>query len=366
MNRVVCFHLFNDYSGSPKVLKTVLAGLAEKGAKIDLITSKGEGALSDFTQWPNVRISKYVYCFSSNPAVTMIRYFGVQTYTFFLALRYAFCKDTLFYVNTVLPVGAVLAGRLTRKRVIYHYHENAFAKGAFYRLLARAMQTLASEIICVSDYQRSFLKRKKNVCVIPNAVPASFVANLRPNPQEAFDRKRVLMLGSLKRYKGTMEFIELARRLEDYQFELVLNETQENITAFWKENRIEQSGNLTVHPRQNDVVPFYNRASLVLNLTDKNQAVETFGLTALEAMSAGLPVIVPTVGGIAELVEEGQNGYKIDVQELGKVEQSIKKILADKKLYIKLSENALICSKRYDINNMVTNIISRFFFIHII
>ena len=32
--------------------------------------------------------------------------------------------------------------------------------------------------------------------------------------------------------------------------------------------------------------------------------IETFGLTALEAMAFGLPVIVPTVGGIAEMVEE--------------------------------------------------------------
>lgn len=40
----------------------------------------------------------------------------------------------------------------------------------------------------------------------------------------------------------------------------------------------------------------------MLNLTNKNQAIETFGMTPLEAMTCGLPVIVPTVGGIAELV----------------------------------------------------------------
>lgn len=34
MGRVVCFHLFNDYSGSPKVLQMVLNGLLEKGLKL--------------------------------------------------------------------------------------------------------------------------------------------------------------------------------------------------------------------------------------------------------------------------------------------------------------------------------------------
>jgi len=52
--------------------------------------------------------------------------------------------------------------------------------------------------------------------------------------------------------------------------------------------------NLQIISRQNDVTPFYNEASIVLNLSDKQRFVETFGLTALEAMSAGLPVIVPT------------------------------------------------------------------------
>lgn len=42
MKRLICFHLFNDFSGNPKVLRMVLGGLAEKGIQIDLITSKNE------------------------------------------------------------------------------------------------------------------------------------------------------------------------------------------------------------------------------------------------------------------------------------------------------------------------------------
>lgn len=358
MNKLVCFHLFNDYSGSPKVLRLVLGELAERGVNIDLVTSRGDGALSDLSQWPNVQISSYAYRFSDNPLITMGRYLWVQVYTFCLAWRYLFGRDTVFYINTILPVGPALAGRLMGKRVVYHYHENAFVKGTFYRLLARAMQTLASEIVCVSAYQRSFLRREKNVCVVPNAVPRGFVERLCPNPEAAFERKRVLMLGSLKRYKGTLEFIELARQLKDFSFELVLNETPENIAAFWQDNKIKNLKNLEVYPRQSDVVSFYNRASVVLNLSNKKLFIETFGLTALEALSAGLPVIVPTVGGIAELVEDGYNGYKIDVQELDRIADCIKKIFSDKALYVYLSDNALKCSKRYDVHSMIEHIVS--------
>ena len=114
---------------------------------------------------------------------------------------------------------------------------------------------------------------------------------------------------------------------------------------------------LIVYPRQADVSEFYNDASLVLNLSDKNRFIETFGMTALEAMSAGLPVIVPTVGGIAELVDDGVNGYKIDVHDIDRIVERIDNIFKDKSLYLKLSENALLMSKKYDETSMIDNIL---------
>lgn len=357
--RIICFHLFNDYSGSPKVLNMVLKGMLYKGESIELITSKG-GVLDELNTYPNMKRHSYPYRFSINPIITIVRYSLVQLYTFFFAFRYIFRKDIVFYINTLLPVGPALVGWLIRKQVVYHYHENAFVKGAFYRILAFFMQKLAHEIICVSRYQASFLKRKEGVIIIPNALPQEFIERLIPAPKAAFERKRVLMLGSLKLYKGPLEFIELAKRMPQFTFELVVNDTQESINWFMEEHQIKMSNNLIIYPRQNDVVAFYNRAALVLNLSDKKQFVETFGLTALEAMSAGLPVIVPTEGGIAEMVEDGINGYKIDVQELDKIERKIYLIMSDYKLYCRLSSNALKYSKRYNerklIDTLFTNI----------
>ena len=352
MKQIVCFHLFNDYSGSPKVLKMVLEGLLKKGCQVDLVSSKG-GALDELLHYRNLRKYSYPYRFSNNPAVTMLRYSSVQFYTFLLAFRWLFHKDAVFYINTLLPVGPALAGRIMGKRVVYHYHENAFAKGTFYKTLAMLMQKLAHEIICVSEYQASFLQRKKGVTVVPNALPKNFVNRLTPNLQTAFERKQILMLGSLKLYKSPLEFIELAQRLPQFTFELVVNDTQENINCFMKEHKINICKNLTIYPRQNDVVPFYNQASLVLNLSDKKQVVETFGLTALEAMSTGLPVIVPTEGGIAEMVADGENGYKIDVQELDRMADTIERIFSDGSLYLQLATNALTYSKKFSAVHMI-------------
>ena len=355
MKRTVCFHLFNDYSGSPKVLRMVLEGVLNKGYRVDLVSSKG-GVLDELLHYPNLRKHSYPYRFSSNGAVTMLRYGMVQLFTFFLSFRWMFCKDVVFYINTLLPVGPALAGRMMGKRVVYHYHENAFVKGAFYKMLAAMMERLAHRIICVSEYQASFLICKEKVTVIPNALPEAFVKRLKPDPEAAFERKTVLMLGSLKEYKGTKEFIQLSQRMPQYNFILVINDTQENIDGYLSEKHYTSEENLVLYPRQADVAKFYQQASVVLNLSDKRQFIETFGLTALEAMTAGLPVIVPTEGGIAEMVDDGINGYKIDVADLDKIEQHIQELLTDKTKYVEMAEQALACAKRFDANEMIDQI----------
>lgn len=238
MKHIICFHLFNDYSGSPKVLAMVLKGLLEKGCRVDLVTSRPGGALDSLEDMPGTKVYRYHYSFSNNAALTMVRYVWVQFLTFILAFRWMFAKDAVFYINTILPVGPALAGRLMGKRVIYHYHENAFVKGGFYKFLAFVMQRIAHEIICVSAYQASFLTRKKHVTVVPNALPPDFVAKLRPDAEAAFERRTVLMLSSLKEYKGTRQFIELAERMPQYKFVLVINDTEENIEKYLKVNEI--------------------------------------------------------------------------------------------------------------------------------
>ena len=104
---------------------------------------------------------------------------------------------------------------------------------------------------------------------------------------------------------------------------------------------------------QADVIPFYNKASLVLNLSHVDAWVETFGLTILEAMAFGIPVIVPPVGGPAEIVTDGIEGYLISSYETNNIAEKIKTLSLDKDEWTRLSRNALMRSK--DFNEKVFN-----------
>ena len=350
--------MFDNFSGSPKALRTVLQKLLDRGIRVDLVTSATEGALSGLAGHPNLKLITYKYTFSGNKFLTSLRYLRAQAVTFFIALKYLSEKDTVFYINTILPVMPALAGRMTGKRVVYHYHENAYARGAFYRFLCGCMQHLASHIVCVSGYQRSFLKRKDRVSVVPNALPDNFVDKLKINTFDGCKRKNVLLVSSLKRYKGIDEFFRLAESLPQYSFTLVVGEEQSLITKWMADRNLHSPENLKVFACQKDVAPFYSGASVVLNLSNKEYIIETFGLTVLEALSFGLPVIVPTVGGVSELVEDGVNGYKIDVQNLDRISECISKILENKDLYEKLSRNALKVAEKYNAEEMADKIYS--------
>jgi glycosyltransferase involved in cell wall biosynthesis len=139
------------------------------------------------------------------------------------------------------------------------------------------------------------------------------------------------MICSLKVYKGVDEFFILAQKNPQYIFKLVVNASEKDIQDYFTGKELPQ--NLNIYPTQTDTHPFYREASIILNLSHTDLWVETFGLTILEGMRYGLPVIVPPVGGVTELVENGENGFLIDSKNSEALSEKLNLILSNSMLY---------------------------------
>lgn len=349
MKKIVCTHLFNDFSGSPLVLSTVIKGFRKSGVEVDVITSStNEGFLSDL----EVNYRDNGYKFLNNRILRLVMFLMCQIKMFFQTLKYR-NEDVVIYINTLLPFGVAIAGKLIGKKVIYHIHETSVRPAFLKNFLKWVATKTADEAIYVSD----FLRKEEGLKDVPskviyNALSKEFVTTASQWQKEKSSNEKfvVLMLCSLKEYKGVYEFCALAKALPQINFELVLNANLLDIDNFFLGN--DRPTNLTIFPQQSDVHKFYQRANLVVNLSHPEQWVETFGMTLLEGMQYGIPSIAPPVGGPAEIVESGVNGYQMDQREIEKIAQQIQKLSIDKSLYQKLSANAKNMAAQFSVEQM--------------
>lgn len=341
---IVAVHLLNDFSGSPLVFTQALKGLQDSGHKVVLHTSgKRDGFLSSLS----AQRVHFPYRFYKHPVLRLFAFFFSQFVVFKQLLRYR-KENVVIYVNTLLPFGAALAGKLTGKPVVYHIHESYIRP----RLLKLFLKTIARYTAGSALYVSHYLEESEKLKGVPaqvvyNALPDEFVSEAadfryHPIPEQAFS---VLMVCSLKTYKGVHEFISLAERHPRLRFELVLNATGDEIYHFFGDE--DWPKNLHVYPVQKNLHPFYRKASIVVNLTNPANCIETFGMTLLEAMCYGIPVIAPPVGGPSEFVEPGTNGFAIDVRHFRKLDELLEKLADNPEECAKLSEGARKTASRF-------------------
>jgi glycosyltransferase involved in cell wall biosynthesis len=68
---------------------------------------------------------------------------------------------------------------------------------------------------------------------------------------------------------------------------------------------------------------------------------EGLGLSILEAMASGLPIVASNVGGIYSLVKEGDNGVLVDPKNPGSLKKAMKVLLDNKQIRMDMGKKSL-------------------------
>lgn len=352
--KIVFVHLLNDYSGSPLVLSNVIEGLRQKGHVCDVITSaKTEGFLTGIE---GVNYQFFEYRWHSNKYLRLVHFLWSQLMIYFMVLKYK-NQNVNIYINTILPFGAALAGRMTGKKVTYHLHEVSIKPMVLKHFLRWIANLTSDQNIYVSNYLKETEGfREVEGTTIYNALSSVFKEDADKLLQNTIKSNSftVLMLCSLKDYKGVKEFVEIAQQLEKLNFDLVVNASPSAIEVYF--SQIEIPSNLNIFSSQTNVHPFYKKANVVLNLSHPEEWIETFGMTILEGMYYGLPCIAPPVGGPAEIIEHQKNGFLIDQRNIDQIVKCIQLLHSDRNLYNFISTNAKKKSQQFNYHKMVNEI----------
>lgn len=202
-------------------------------------------------------------------------------------------------------------------------------------------------IITPSEYMKNIIEDKykfKNVIpieVVPNCLD---LKNFIYSENKINDKvHKILWIGRLDKHKRYMDFLKICRKLKteykEHKFEYILvggvNSTEEDIDELVNksiEYDIFKDLKWYSSIEYNDMCKIYSEAKLSGGVYISTSTNESFGMTVLEAMAMGLPVVIPNVGALPELVYEYENSI-YNLGDLDKACELIVKQLDNKPIY---------------------------------
>lgn len=170
-----------------------------------------------------------------------------------------------------------------------------------YSYFGRKIFQRARKVICVSEYEKALVKRDfavddSLISVIPNGINLASIRNAQPFEE---NDNVILSIGRLDRYKNIDIVIRAMPFLPEFAFNIIgesgnyRTELQDLITTLKLTDRVKILDTVS----DEDKNRWLKTCSLFVNLSD----MEAFGITVLEAVAAGKPVVVNNVGGLADL-----------------------------------------------------------------
>lgn len=229
------------------------------------------------------------------------------------------------------PAGEAIA-RFSGRPLIAHVHATEFDRSGacvdptILSIESRALRA-ATRVIAVSHRTRRTIVRRYGVPagrieVIHNGIDVGPTTSRPPSAEG----KRVLFLGRVTRQKGPEYFVRaaarVARRRADVRFVVAgTGDLIPRVTDLARELGVENRFEFTGFLSGAEVEKTYRSADVFV----MPSVSEPFGLTALEAVRCGVPVVMSKSAGVGEVLRRG--AIKVDCRDSERMADTILGIL---------------------------------------
>ena len=226
-------------------------------------------------------------------------------------------------------VAALAAGPRIRVFTVHGWAFKAYTgpAGALYRWADRLLAPLTTVTICVSETERAAglaarTCRAERTVVIPNAIDVERAPRARLHG----DPPRIVTVGRLAAPKDPLTLVRALPALGGRPYSLAFvgggrdqPHVEEELRARGLTERVALLGD-------RDDVPALLAGADVFVLASRSEGAP---LSILEAMAAGLPVVASDVGGVAELVADGETGVLVPAGEPDALARALARLLDD-------------------------------------
>jgi len=163
--------------------------------------------------------------------------------------------------------------------------------------------------------------------------------------------KYILSYGRLDESKGFDDLIKAYAEINVFGLKLKIagaGPDKTHLEKLIKDLCLEDKVELVGQKTREEIIDLIRNAKAVINCSKLH---ETFGLTVLEAMALGKPVVASKVGAISELIDDGNNGLLYQVSDAGDLKNQLARILCDEKFRNRLGAAAKLTASAYTAEN---------------
>lgn len=241
-------------------------------------------------------------------------------------------------------------GKLFGCKVILHLHASEFrvfyeGANALTRKMVKATFSLADVVIVLSQSWKKYvsaISHDANIVVINNFVPAVGIDS-RYRDDSIFT---MLFMGKLGQRKGAYDLVDamekIAMSLPNCRVLFCGDGEIDTVSR-----RIEEAGlsgicKVVGWIGVDEKAEYYSKSHVFL-LPSYNEGLP---MSVLEAMSGGLAIITTPVGGIPEVIVNGENGLLVEPGDTAGLANAIRTLHGDPELRLNLGETALHCYKQ--------------------
>ena len=251
--------------------------------------------------------------------------------------------------GTIARVAALLSGDARPPIVVHTFHGHVLkgyfepARTAFFRLLERALARISDVLIAVSPQVRDDLAELKvaprqKFTVIRLGIDLS---NRLEAAEDIGEYRRVLGLspetfvvgwvGRMTAIKRATDVVEIVAHLRQRGIDATLCMVGDGPDRLAVETRAKGLGlaaSSLFLGYQRDVGPYY-RVFDALALTSANEGTP---VSVIEALASGTPVVAFEVGGVADVVRDGIDGFLVPPGDIDAAADRLSRLAADPEL----------------------------------